>query len=327
MTKLDNLMTYIQAKHVYIQTHNFPDPDAIASAYGLQQLLKHRGIRSSICYLGKIDRYSTNRMIEVLNIKINDVDTLSSLTEEDEIILVDAQKGNANIKDITGNEIICIDHHPTFEEITYRYQDVRPEIGACASIITEYFFENHIPIDENTATALLYGIKIDTANLTRGVSTLDLDMYYKLYPLSNAAILRELDSNNLQFDDLRAYANAINSIKVYDDISFANTGSNCPEPLIASISDFMLALIEVNFSVVYSLKKEGVKLSIRGNDYYDAGKITNLALKDLGNGGGHPSMAGGFVPYQGNARIDAMLLSTIESCFLNTIRQLYPLAE
>ena len=27
--------------NVYIQTHNFPDPDAIASAFGLQQFLVH----------------------------------------------------------------------------------------------------------------------------------------------------------------------------------------------------------------------------------------------------------------------------------------------
>ena len=38
MTKLDELVTQINREHVYIQTHNFPDPDAIASAFGLQEL-------------------------------------------------------------------------------------------------------------------------------------------------------------------------------------------------------------------------------------------------------------------------------------------------
>ena len=45
MTKLDELVTQINREHVYIQTHNFPDPDAIASAFGLQELLKLRGDR------------------------------------------------------------------------------------------------------------------------------------------------------------------------------------------------------------------------------------------------------------------------------------------
>ena len=50
MTKLDELVTQINREHVYIQTHNFPDPDAIASAFGLQELLKLRGIHATICY-------------------------------------------------------------------------------------------------------------------------------------------------------------------------------------------------------------------------------------------------------------------------------------
>lgn len=61
MTKLDELVTQINREHVYIQTHNFPDPDAIASAFGLQELLKLRGIHATICYKGKIDRYSTDK--------------------------------------------------------------------------------------------------------------------------------------------------------------------------------------------------------------------------------------------------------------------------
>ena len=54
MTNLDRILSHIKHKHVYIQTHNFPDPDAIASAFGLQELLKYCGIESTICYKGTI---------------------------------------------------------------------------------------------------------------------------------------------------------------------------------------------------------------------------------------------------------------------------------
>lgn len=56
-----------------------------------------------------------------------------------------------------------------------------------------------------------------------------------------------------------AYSKAISSIEVFENISFADTGRDCPEALIASVSDFMLALVEVSFSVVYSRKKKGSK--------------------------------------------------------------------
>ena len=39
MNKLNDLVSLCRNHPVYIQTHNFPDPDAIASAYGLQKLL------------------------------------------------------------------------------------------------------------------------------------------------------------------------------------------------------------------------------------------------------------------------------------------------
>ena len=44
MSKLNDLVALFQGCPVYIQTHNFPDPDAIASAFGLQKLLAACGV-------------------------------------------------------------------------------------------------------------------------------------------------------------------------------------------------------------------------------------------------------------------------------------------
>ena len=40
MKKLQSLIDLCKGRRVYIQTHNFPDPDAIASAFGLQRFLE-----------------------------------------------------------------------------------------------------------------------------------------------------------------------------------------------------------------------------------------------------------------------------------------------
>ena len=321
MTKLDELLREINREHVYIQTHNFPDPDAIASAYGLQRLLAHRGIRSTICYKGKIDRYSTEKLRELMQIEFLNIEDLESvLCEEDEVILVDAQKGNSNIINITGDEIICIDHHPYNDKYQYRFMDIRPEVGACATMIAQYFYENDIPIDEKIATALTYGIRIDTNNLTRGVSKLDVEMIYRMFDQCDYEIIHMLENSTLCFEDLVAYSKAISSIEVYDDISFADTGDDCP--VIANISDFMLALKEVTFSVVYSRKEGGIKLSVRSEkSSLDAGKIIGTALEEIGNGGGHASMAGGFVPFDGNEQQAVVLMDSIKERFTNVIAE------
>lgn len=323
MTKLEQLVSVIKNKRVFIQTHNFPDPDAIASAFGLKNLLKNYGIEGIICYKGKIDRMSLRRMLELLEIEAYEITELQNLTEEDEVILVDAQKGNMNIIDMTGDEIACIDHHPIYESIAYRFTDIREEAGACASIIAEYYFENGVEMDEKIATALMYGIRIDTANMTRGVAQIDLDVFYRLYNQCDMGIIKQLDSCNLQFDDLNAYANAIQSIQVYGVVSFANTGRDCPEPLVASISDFMLALSAVEFSVVYSMQSSGIKLSIRSSrSEWDAGRITMHALAGFGNGGGHATMAGGFVPFGEYKDKTELLINMIQERYIQEINNL-----
>lgn len=319
MTKLEQLLREISREHVYIQTHNFPDPDAIASAYGLQRLLASRGIEASICYNGKIDRYSTDKLIEIMEIKLFNIDDLVSvLSDEDEVILVDSQKGNSNIINITGDEVICIDHHPNNDKNQYRFTDIRPDVGACASIIAQYFFDNNVPMDTKIATALTYGIRIDTNNLTREVSKLDMEMICRMFDDCDYEIIHMLENSNLCFEDLMAYSQAISSIEVYDNISFADTGMDCP--VIASISDFMLALKEVSFSVVYSRKDGGIKLSVRSErSSLDAGKIVGQALEGIGNGGGHASMAGGFVPAAGSDHDAALLLEKIKERFVTII--------
>lgn len=322
MTNLDKILSVIHSNHVYIQTHNFPDPDAIASAYGLQKLLEAKNIQATICYNGRIDRVSTARMIDELKIQLYKIDEILDMTEKDEIILVDSQQGNINVKDMVGQIIICIDHHPSNQINEYRFADIRKNVGACASIVGEYFIENNIPIDTKIATALIYGVKIDTANLSRGVSKLDLDMFYYLYTRCDMDFVQKLEHSVLQIEDLHAYANAINNIDIIDGISFAGTGIDCPEALIATISDFMMSIANVYLSVVYAIKTEGIKLSVRSKySTCDAGELCKIALEGYGNGGGHAHMAGGFVPFIGDEIQEQKLIQTIKERFLFYAKQ------
>ncbi len=52
-----------------MQTHDFPDHDAIASAFGLQGVLAGAGVPSRIVYAGDLQRDSLRRMIRDLGIE------------------------------------------------------------------------------------------------------------------------------------------------------------------------------------------------------------------------------------------------------------------
>lgn len=293
---LKSLLKCITREHVYIQPHNFPDPDAIASARGLQVLLSCYNISSTICFAGRIDKQNTLRMIDLLHIDLHPVETIN-LQHEDEIILVDCQKGNNNVMEFTGNEIACIDHHKLQDTDCYRFFDIRSNVGSCSTLIASYFIENDIPMDQELATTLLYGLKMDTNNLNRGVSNLDIDVFSHLHKQSNHDILLQLDSNSLTIQDLDAYVHAIDNLWVEHRIGFTNLGYNLSDAILATLADFLLTLTEIDFMVTFSLRDDGIKLSVRSAlEHYNCALIIKNALKGFGDGGGHAHMAAGYVP-------------------------------
>lgn len=282
---------------IYIQPHNFPDGDAIASSFGLQYFLKQYGIESIICYKGCLEKLTTQKLCDLLHIEMVEIQDLTSLKEDDYIVIVDSQKCNSNIDDFIGDEVACIDHHPTFIKYKYKYTDVRL-VGACSSIIASYFVHAGLDIPKQVATALLYGIQTDTANLTRGVKDLDIDMFFKLYKLADIDIISELMITSLTVQDLKAYGTAIENMYIQNRISVVDIPFECHNVLVSKISDFMLSIDGVDFSIVYSIHDTGIKISTRSKypKRLDAGSITAKALKNVGGGGGHPFMAGGFIP-------------------------------
>lgn len=322
MNQWNDLVKLCKGYPVYIQTHNFPDPDAIASAYGLQKLLEVYGIRSMLCYDGRIDKLSASKMLDAFHLEMAPYENLAKLMQEtDRIICVDTQKHGGNATDFIGDEVACIDHHPTFVPIDYQYQDIRIT-GACATLIAGYYAKLGVEPDKDVATALLYGIKMDTLQFTRGVTELDIQMFAFLFPRIDSQKLSDLERNNMEFTDLKAYGSAIESIELYDKVGFSGIPFSCPDALIAIVADFILALIEVEVAIIYSFRDDGIKFSVRSEDpNIHAGNLLHEALKDIGNGGGHASMGGGLID---RSRIEALgryPKDTIRDLFLNVFEK------
>ena len=322
MNNLNDLIALCQGHPVYVQTHNFPDPDAIASAYGLQKLLEQYGVESTLCYDGRIDKLSASKMLDTFSIRMLPYeDLIADMKETDRIICVDTQKHAGNVTDFVGDEVACIDHHPTFVPIEYGYQDVRIT-GACATLIAEYYALSGKEPDSDVATALLYGLKMDTLQFTRGVTALDIKMFDYLFPRCDQEKLADLERNNMEFADLKAYGAAIESIELYDKVGISCIPFSCPDALIGILSDFILALIEVEVAVVFSFRQDGVKLSVRSEDpNVHAGNLLHDALKDIGNGGGHASMGGGLIPQERLAELGRYPEDYIRNLFLDALSE------
>lgn len=318
-----SLIEYLKGKQVFVQTHNFPDPDAIGTGFGLCHILKHYGIDPILCYVGNIDRVNTKKMTELCHIDIFSTDELPvEMKEDDPIICVDSQKNGGNIKNLPGNEIACIDHHPLIIGEEYKYLDVR-KVGACATLISEYHKELEITPDTDTATALLYGLKMDTLDFTRGVTEEDIEMFGFLFPYASDDALTELSINNMEFKDLKAYGSAIENIFVYEKVGFAGIPFSCGDAQIATVADFILSLDEVDVAVIYSKRPDGYKFSVRSETIkVDAGNLISKALSGIGNGGGHAFMAGGFLPEENAKEFGDHADPAIRERFIEVLKNL-----
>jgi nanoRNase/pAp phosphatase (c-di-AMP/oligoRNAs hydrolase) len=207
-------------------------------------------------------------------------------------------------------------------EVEYRYSDIRM-VGACATIIAGYYMDCDLTPDALTATALLYGLKMDTLNFTRGVTEEDIRAFSYLLPLSDPEKVTQLENSQLEFRDLKAYGAAIENIRVEGFTGFSRIPFSCPNAMIAILSDFILSLVEVKVAVIYCAREDGLKFSVRSERKdVDAGELTRLALEGIGDGGGHAAMAGGQIPVAKLAQLGGNPDALIRERFLQGIEKL-----
>jgi len=296
---------------VYVQPHNYPDHDAIASAFGLQHFLMHFGILAKIVYDTIIQRDSVIRMMDDLNITAHQISDIS-MTASNKIVLVDGCKGNTNVTDLIGDEVGVIDHHLVVEPDDVEFSDIRVEYGACASIIASYYMTHQVMMPPNVASALLIGINMDTALLTRNVSEFDIRAYLHCYRIANVSYVNSIIRNYIRLDDLSYYQYLINHKKIYERMLFCYFPQGCNQNLLGILSDFALALEEIDLVVLCS-KGEKIHFSLRSEVLeWDVSVLIRNLLEGVGFGGGHADMAGGIIPDSNQFDPDYMFNKTIK---------------
>lgn len=98
---------------------------------------------------------------------------------------------------------------------------------------------------------------------------------------------------------------------------------SCPDALIAIVSDFILALAEVEIAVVFSSWEDGIKLSVRSEDpHVHAGELIRQALAGIGSGGGHAAMAGGLIRQEQVPELGPYPKDAIRDMILRTLKQI-----
>lgn len=281
---------------VLIQTHDFPDHDALGAAYALCELLLRKNFTCSITYGGAIQSISLAEMISRLEIPLI---SLANAIEDAswQTIMVDGSAAAGTVKESGGTLLGIIDHHPQRKKTDCPFLDIRTNVGACSSIVWSYWKETGETPDKTTATALLAGIQLDTNFLSRKVSVTDLEAHYCLFFQGDPNLARDIVNTSLSVDQLADIGKAFRTVKIKGYVLLAEVHGNYVAELLSVLADFLLRLREITFAAVIEVKGEEYHLSARSRDkYIDAGHVVRKILTGIGSGGGHPHMAGGSIP-------------------------------
>ncbi|MFA9517132.1 DHH family phosphoesterase [Halopenitus sp. H-Gu1] len=288
-----------------VVTHDNPDPDAIASAIGLQHIAEVAGVDADACYGGEISHQENRALVNVLDISLQHLDGIDLDTYAG-IALVDHSRPGVNDGLPEGTTVdFVIDHHPPRAPVNARYVDIRPSIGATSTLIAEYFDRLAMELDERIATALLFGLRVDTREFIREVSVADFEAASRLLETADVETLRRVEQPSVSPETFDILATAIRERDVRESVVASCVGEITDRDALAQAADRLLDLEGITVTFVYGYLDGVVYASARsrGSDV-DIGETLRDALGPIGSAGGHDDMAGAQIPLGILAEVD-----------------------
>jgi len=295
-----------QAEEIVILPHTNPDPDAIASAVALRYLLAEKlDLEAQIAYYGVIGRAENKALVRYLVHPLRPLID-SDLSPSKSVAIIDTQPGAGNILTLpaTSNIAIVIDHH-TWPDLSPSspqagLTDIRPELGATSTILTEYLRAAGLEPPVPLATALFYGIKTNTLGLGRNTSGDDAAAYYYLQPRVDVKGLADIEQARVPAHYFKSFDVALRAAQVYDGVLISYMGPVDYPDLTAEMADLLLRLEESEWVVCMGLHQETMMISVRlHRRQRGAGQLVQAIVGPDGAAGGHGTIAGGQIPLTG----------------------------
>jgi nanoRNase/pAp phosphatase (c-di-AMP/oligoRNAs hydrolase) len=303
-------------KSALIYTHDNPDPDSLASAWGLARLFESElSIPVTIAHGGIVGRAQNRAMVDTLGLKL-------ALTENlrperfDLIALVDSQPETGNNSLPTNHRIdVVIDHHPPRNDSRRApWCDVRPDLGATCTIILEYLKTRGVPVDAPLATAFFFALRTETRDLGREATEQERHAYLALVPLVDHALLYRMNHPKVTRAHFSALDRALRQAQVYKSIVAVNLGELGYPDLVAEIADLLLSFESAKSVLCAGLYEGAAYLSLRSEPpRRRSGTIMRAIVGEAGAAGGHGTMAGArlFANFSSVAALDVEFQSLI----------------
>jgi nanoRNase/pAp phosphatase (c-di-AMP/oligoRNAs hydrolase) len=281
-----------------VLTHDNPDPDALASAVLLCNVLR-RGFkqRATAAYGGIVGRAENREMLRSLHLEISHIRHLS-LKRYRRFALVDTQPrtGNNQLPAAVQPDLV-IDHHPMRKPtLAAPFVDIRPSYGATATVLGEYMLAAGIRPTHALATALIYAIRSETQDFSREFTGPDKAIYDLIFPLANHRLLARIQNPRLPLAYFGDLHEALERLESVDSLILSHLGEVGQPDIVPELADLLLRMEGKTWSLCTGFFGERMYLSIRTtNPRADAGALMRRLIGRRGKGGGHGRTAGGWI--------------------------------
>ncbi|MCC6190833.1 MAG: bifunctional oligoribonuclease/PAP phosphatase NrnA [Anaerolineales bacterium] len=250
-------------QHIVV-LQNYPDPDAISSAYAHQLISRRFGIETGIVYSGKVSHEQNLALLKLLGLGLLPFGPDLDLNQFAGAVFVDNQGTTAGqiveaLEAANIPALIVVDHHAPQERLAPAFSDIR-RTGATATIYAEYLQAGLLDMDRGkrdhqlAATALMHGLLTDTNNFVRaGAEDFGAAAYLSVY--YDADLLSQIMSQARSKQTMDVIRRALGNRVVVENFSIAGIGYLRAEDrdAIPQAADFLLTEENVHTAIVYGI--------------------------------------------------------------------------
>ncbi|MDJ0694326.1 bifunctional oligoribonuclease/PAP phosphatase NrnA [Mastigocoleus sp. MO_188.B34] len=317
--ELKKMLGAHRREHHLIVLQDFPDPDALSSAWAYKLIAEQYDIKCEIIYAGTLSHQENIALVKLTSLPSQrwSLQTIKGkdLSLYQGFVLLDNQGTTSQLVPVlekAGMPLLSvIDHHNLQGDLKSEFSDIRPYVRSTATIFTQYLQLGLLKLDSSVsrhvkcATALMHGLHSDTNRLMEAkeedfMAAAYLSRFYDAQLLN--VVLQATRSKRVMDVIERALKNRM----VQNNFSIAGVGylRYDDRDAIPQAADFLVTEENVHTAVVYGLvhdeddELEVVIGSLRTNKLtLDPDEFIKQAFGKDSTGrffGGGRSSAGGF---------------------------------
>lgn len=247
---------------------DFPDPDALSSAWAYKLIAERFDIQCEIVYAGTLSHQENIALVKLTGLPLQrwNCQTAKSkdLSAYQGCVLIDNQGTTCQLLPILQQAnvpvTIVIDHHSSQGDLQAEFVDIRINTRATATILTQYLQAGLLTLDSSVgehvkcATALMHGLRSDTNRLMQAQEEDFLAAAY-LSRFYDAQLLNTVLMSSRSKQVMDVIERALKNRSIHNNVCIAGVGflRYDDRDAIPQAADFLVTEENIHTAVVYGI--------------------------------------------------------------------------